>query len=522
MKKLFYTLFIFLTGQAAAQNPNWAEDIAPILFNHCTPCHHTGGLAPFPLITFGDAAAVQLGMQDAVTNRRMPPWPPDPAYVPLAHERLLSAAEITAIDDWVNNGAPSGNLSLAPPPPVYNNGSLLGVADLSLTIPTYTITSPTDIYRCFPMASNLAAQQFITAMEVIPGNPAIVHHVLVYADVGNNTILLDSADPGPGYTNFGGSGSGTAKLIGAWVPGAMPYSLPVNMGISLQANTNIIVQIHYPAGSLGMTDTTKVNFKLSPGPLRDVTIFPVLNHAFTMTNGPLYIPADSIRTFHEQYLVAASSTISVLSVAPHMHLIGKNIISYGVTPVNDTIPFIKIDNWDFKWQGNYSFRKVLKVPGGTTLHAYALYDNTSNNLLNPNIPPQDVWDGESTTDEMMLIYFFFLAYQPGDENIIIDSTVVAGITGPDFGSVIVTPQLYDVYPNPSAESINISFFLPAEEKVSILLTDISGKISGEITDDLYRQGIHELTYDISRLPAGSYQLTLRSGSTMRSKTFVKN
>ncbi len=520
--KHLWLILIFFPAVLKAQSPNWAQDIAPILYSNCTKCHHSGGLAPFALMTYNDAFAVQAGLQDAVVNKRMPPWPPDPSYVLHAHPKLLTQAEITSIDDWVNNGAPSGNLSLAPAPPVYTNASQIPNPDLSLVIPAYTVGSTTDIYRCFPLPSGLTAQQFITSMEVIPGNPAIVHHVLVFADNAVTCLALDSADPGPGYTNFGGPGSNTAKLIGAWVPGAEPYTLPAGLGISLDSATTIIVQVHYPAGSLGMLDTTRMNFKLSPPPMREVSIIPVLNHASTLVNGPLYIAANATKTFHEKYTLPAALDISLLSVAPHMHLIGRNFRSYAVTPSSDTIPFIRINNWDFRWQGNYAFQKVLKVPGGSTLHAFALYDNTSGNLFNPNTPPQPVSAGESTTDEMMLEYFFFLPYQAGDENIIQDSAAVTGIDAPPLLELIQSPQLYDVYPNPSGNVLTIRYCLPVTSSVRLVLTDLQGKTIRVIREEQgIKPGFHAAEVNTAGLAGGTYLLSLEAGGFRKSKSFLK-
>lgn len=523
MKKIIPIILLLNTVILKAQSPDWAIDIAPILYKNCTQCHHSGGMAPFSLMTYNDAFAVQLGMADAVNNRRMPPWPPDPTYLGLAHEKLLTTSEIQSINDWLNTGAASGNLSLAPTPPVYTNGSQLGSPDLSLNIPAYTVSATSDIYRCFPIPSGLSAQQFITAMEVIPGNPAIVHHVLVYADDASTCYSLDSADPGPGYTNFGGPGSATAKLIGAWVPGAEPYSLPATMGISLSANTNIIVQIHYPAGSLNMTDTTQVNFKLSLPPMREVSIFPLLNHSTSLVNGPLAIPANTIKIFHEKFTTNSLLSYSLLSIAPHMHLIAKDIVSYGVTSIGDTIPFIKINNWDFRWQGNYAFRKVQKIPGGITLHAFATYDNTSNNLNNPNTPPQYVSLGESTTDEMMLVYFFFLPYLPGDENIVIDSAAITGVFDPYFRDVIKNPQLYDIYPNPTLENIHIGFYLPQYEELQIILSDLQGRVIANIKEKAsYKSGMYDFDYAVNNLPKGTYLITIQSPHFQKSKSFIKD
>src|SRR6185436_13388896 len=354
MKKILPLVFLLsVFAKVNATNPDWSVDIAPILYAKCTSCHNQNGIAPFSLITYQDAFFYKTDIQTNVNSGMMPPWPPDPNYRHLAHERVLSPAEKSAIDQWVNAGAPQGDSTLAPAQPVYSSAAEITSPDLISRMPDYVVNTTTDLYRCFVMPSGLLSQQYITEIEALPGNRNIVHHILIYEDTSGIPAQLDAADPDPGYTDFGGTGSPSSNLIGVWVPGQSVYRLPVGMGIGMPANTNIVIQIHYPGGITNQTDSTKILFKLSSSLLRNVTITPPLNH-FNLTNGPLVIPPNTTRTFYSQYTIPV--TLSTLSVGPHMHLIGKSIMSYGVTPSNDTIPFINIPEWDFHWQGLYSFR----------------------------------------------------------------------------------------------------------------------------------------------------------------------
>src|SRR3954469_7696064 len=121
MKKLLLPAFVLFSITALlAQTPNWSNNVAPILYSNCTNCHNPNGIAPFSLLSYQDAYAHSSDMKKDVSSHVMPPWPPDPAYRRLAHERILSAAQIQTIVDWVNNGAPSGDTMTAPSKPVYN------------------------------------------------------------------------------------------------------------------------------------------------------------------------------------------------------------------------------------------------------------------------------------------------------------------------------------------------------------------------------------------------------------------
>jgi len=497
-----------------AQTPNFSQDIAPIIYSHCSTCHHQGAIAPFPLMSYHDV--VNNGgyaMLSDVNARIMPPWPPDPNYSHLAHERVLTPNEIQLINDWVNNGEPQGDSTLAPPPPVFPTGSQIGTPDVSVQMEPYVVQSTTDEYRCFVIPSGLTSDQFAKAIEVIPGNRAIVHHVLIFYDTTGNCLQNDLADPGPGYQCFGGSGCGEERLVGIWVPGSQPQFYPQGMGIQLQANGWFVIQVHYAPGSQGQTDSTRVNVKFAnPGFTRPVFLTAPLEHIYTFDpppfNGPLVIPANQVKTFRNHYEVPI--TLSALAVGPHMHLLGQKIKAFGVDPANptDTMKFIDIPKWNFHWQGAYFFPKVRKVPAGTVLHGEATYDNTVNNEDNPNDPPQTVTLGEQTTDEMFLVYFAYTYYLPGDENIVLDSA--AALLGNENNADVTHPY-FEVYPNPSDNETSVYLHPAMAADYALRLYDVQGRAVKEWwTNRKLQDAWLTEQIDVSDVTPGLYFLSLET------------
>ena len=153
-----------------------------------------------------------------------------------------------------------------------------------------------------------------------------------------------------------------------------------------------------------------------------------------------------------------------------MHLIGQSVKSYAIKPNGDTIRFIDIPNWNFHWQGQYYFQRPVIVDGGSTLKAFATYNNTASNTHNPNSPPQTVNLGEATTDEMMLVYFAFTQYQPGDENIIMDSSL---LTTPVGNPSLPIKQL-NIFPNPV--NTYLQFQNPGQHKeAKLTVWDMAGR-----------------------------------------------
>jgi hypothetical protein len=397
--------------------PVWSTDVAPILYDKCTSCHRPGGIGPFSLMSFQDAFDNGSSIEHAVSTGKMPPWTPDTTYQRYVHERTITSQEVSTIQQWVAAGMPSGNLVDAPNPPVYNPASQLDTVSISLRIPTFTVTSNSDVYRNFVLPSGLTQAAYANGIEIVPGNHAIVHHVLVFQDSTNNTINPNST---------GGTGSSASQLIFGYTPGASPLYTPTGTGYRLPANTRIILQMHFAPGSLGQVDSTRINIKLTGGTMRNISVSPLLYHnSPSLVNGPLYIPANTVQSFEERYQVLTGN-YTLLYVFPHMHLIGRSIHSYGLKPVtNDTIPFVRINEWEFHWQDNFIFRNPVKIPNLTNFRAFATYDNTVNNPENPSSPPVNVSLGESTYDEMMLVFFAFMPYQSGDENLVVDRRITA-------------------------------------------------------------------------------------------------
>lgn len=520
MKKILPFLCL-ITGAfyAQAQTPTYNDNVACILYTNCTPCHHSGGIGPFSLMTYADAAPAAFGVQGAVNAGDMPPWPPNPAYNQLAHERVLTQEEIDIINAWVNGGTPEGT-GTPPSPPVYGGNEVITSPDLVIEMESFTNFENTeDLYQCFVIPTGLTEEMYVSGFEVVPGNAEMVHHVLVFADTSDVPAQLDAADPNPGYTGFGGTGSSSSQLIGLWVPGEQPFFYPANMGVKLDAGTNIILQMHYPGGTGGQVDQTKVNFDLFQGNwlTREVFFSSVLDHGLSLTDGPLILPPNQVSTFHNQFTIP-NVDVTLLAVGPHMHLLGKSIKSWAITPTSDNIPLFDIPDWDFHYQGFYQFRQPVKLPANTVLYGEASYDNTASNPNQPSDPPEWVFVGEATTDEMFLIYFAYTIYFPGDENIVIDtSTVKPTFNNCEFNILGIEDELEEnlaIYPNPVAEQL--IFNLPDLDIKAIKLRDAEGQLVSDIdpTDRLI---------DVSKLADGIYLLSVTvEGGTSTRKVVVRH
>lgn len=509
-----------LVVNAMAQSPTWSDDVACIAFTHCAPCHHDGGPGHFELLTYDDGYWWRNEMRDATQARLMPPWPPDPNYRSMAHERVLSQDEIDIIAAWVEAGAPEGDPQNAPPAPVFTTEAQIPAPDITAIMEDYSIPASTsDNYRCFVLPVNNPTDRYITGLEVIPGNTAMVHHVLVYQDATGQAQALDDADIEPGYESFGGIGVNDAKLVGIWAPGASAYFTPPGMGLKLLANADIVIQVHYPSTSSVEVDSTRINLQLAPsGAIRELSLDPLLDHISAITDGPLVIAPNEVDTFHAEFQTPIPGTIT--AIAPHSHLLGKSMKAWAVPPSGESIPLIDIPNWDFRWQGMYSFRHPIFLPQGTMLYCETVYDNTADNPDNPNDPPQWVWLGEATTNEMMLYFFSWTYGFASDENIVVDDSPHMQHyldCVPEFNvgvDEVRAPMPFAAWPSPALDIVTISSPRPGGE---LRLIDLSGRVALR-----QRMTGQSQTIEVSSLARGLYTVEqIGAGATSRTKMLLE-
>lgn len=522
MKKILLLSLITIAfiSQSKSQTPDWSTKIAAIIYSKCSSCHHEGGIGPINLMSYADAVTNSYNLQANVTSKKMPPWPADDACsYPMIADRSLSDDDINSINDWVNNGMPEGDISLAPAPPVFNTNSQLTSIDQTIKLPHYTVQLETDEYRTFVIHSGYDVDQYINQIEVVPGNNAVVHHVLFYYDPTSASYDEDMKDTLAGFsTNGANTPTSSCVMIGGWAPGAQAVILPANMAHMVTANSDFVVEVHYAKGNVGAFDSTKINLKfcsvLNP---RLVNVDPILFHYWPSINATLFIPANTIKTFYEKSISFLNGgDYSLLGVSPHCHLIGKTWSVYMTSPGNaDTTQLLCIPNWDFHWQVGYGFKNLIhwNSSGGYTLRAEATYDNTSNNPNNPNNPPIDISLGESTTDEMMVVFFTYLDYLPGDEDIVLE------------GNVGVNPLLNQssslrLFPNPAVDQLQVSATLPAADfKINVMNT--IGVTMKTIAAATKSNSTYTTNIDVSDLAPGIYFVELNSGTEKVVKKFVK-
>lgn len=208
-----------------------------------------------------------------------------------------------------------------------------------------------------------------------------------------------------------------------YLPGYQPPVYPKAVGgYRLRKNGVFLFNnIHYGPSNKDLFDSSYINVFYRKTPIeRPLTEVQMGTFGISKIEPEFIIPPNQVKTFHTQS--ALPYDISLISVNPHMHLVGKSFLAYAVKPSGDTIPLIRINKWNFRWQYYYTYPHPVKIEKGSVIHVYGTFDNTNNNPDNPFKPPQTITQGNGvesmkTTEEMFQFIFTFMNYKEGDEKL---------------------------------------------------------------------------------------------------------
>lgn len=426
-------------------DPTFHRDIEPLLQKRCQNCHHEGGIGPMPLTAYDSAKLFAPSIARVTAARTMPPWgasSTDECQVQHAYrdDQSLSADEIAMLAKWNELGAPKGDPAAAPKARTMFDAPIVRDPTISMTPEQgWVPTGRQDQYRCFVLDPKVGIPTFVQSVGFRPGNPAVVHHAIVFTDPGRDSPK--KVDESGSYECFGSPGLDDTQILYAWAPGVEPTDLGTQFGYYVPANALLVLQIHYhPSGEPGAPDRSSVDLKFSEN-LPPYAAFLGLIGNFNRTdrdgNGLLAgdddtdgkvefrIPANKAGHVERmKYTLPARfgdfvvPEFRLLTVGAHMHYVGRDMLmeierqapGQG-QPAKECV--LQTPQWNFNWQRAYTFDEPVEraptIKPGDTLHLRCTYDNT---MQNPFVAkalseqaltePHDVFLGESTLDEMCL------------------------------------------------------------------------------------------------------------------------
>ena len=384
--------------------PVFSRDVAPIIFEACTPCHRAGGPGPFSLASYHEVRQRATQVLQVTRSRFMPPWKVDPAIGHFEGQRPVTDAEISLLEEWVAGGTPEGDPALTPGLPAFPDGWLLGTPDLVVTLPTPFVlpADPTDSFRIFAIPIPVSKRAFVRGIEFHPGNPRVVHHANIRVDRTPTSRTLDDADPLPGYD---GLMPRTAEypdghFLG-WTPGQVAPLVGPDLAWTLEPGSDLVVQLHMqPSGAVEQVQPVIGLYLSDRPPVRTPTILRLGSQGIDIP------PGEGRYVIRDAYTLPVD--VDILAIQPHAHYRAKEIIGTATLPDGRTQRVMHIRDWDFRWQHVYRLVQPLALPKGTTLSMEYTYDNSPANVRNPEVPPIRVLWGQRSKDEMGDLWFQLL------------------------------------------------------------------------------------------------------------------
>ncbi|MEX0901413.1 MAG: hypothetical protein WDZ76_01590 [Pseudohongiellaceae bacterium] len=367
------------TARNEHRNISYSDSVAPILMQKCVDCHRPGGIGPWAMTSHTMVQGFSPMIREVILTKRMPPWHADPEVGHFANDISLTIEEEQTLVNWIDAGALRGN---GPDPleavtPIERSW-VLGEPDLIIDLPSFTVPATGVLdYEDFEVPNPLDAPVWVRAVQIIPGDRQAVHHAIA-------TVGPDSAGEGDVLTD---------PQLMTFVPGNEVYEYPTGTGLYIPADSAFYAQMHYTPYGRESSDQTRIGLYFASEEPDHV----LQHHA--IVNQELRIPAN-VDDHEEAACYQVQRDALIYALFPHAHYRGKASSFSFRYPDGSEELVLNSPNYDFNWQRYYKFEEPRHVPAGTMIIHRTVYDNSANNLNNPD-PERVVRWGEQTTEEML-------------------------------------------------------------------------------------------------------------------------
>ena len=405
-----------------AQQPNsinFAEHVAPIIYDNCVECHRPGSIAPMSLLDYETVRAWGPVIKDRVEKRSMPPYFIDKEVGVQSFEddRSLSDQEIATVAAWVDSGSPQGDMNYLPPAPQFEDDVAWTLEDdmgrppdLIIPIPE-PFTVPADgpnWWMTFYSDTGLTEDRWIKAFETKPsaeGYP-VVHHAVT---------SMEFPDGGGGFLSEYALGK-TADIN------------PPGTGQLIKAGTRLNWNVHYAASPDGLDRTDRTRLALWFLPEGEDPEHELIR-SHMADNEDLDLPGgeERIRTDGYEYL---DKNIRITAFQPHLHNLGTRQCIEVIYQDNRR-QTLSCADWDFGWHIAYNYSEEVQplIPKGSMIHVTSWFNNSKSN---PWAGDSRNWVGfgQRSTDDMSFSWISY--YELTDDEY--DEAVAERHAGFEVGS----------------------------------------------------------------------------------------
>lgn len=366
---------------------SYEKEIAPILAENCATCHRDGGIAPFAL----DGSAMAQGwspmIREVLMTKRMPPGQVDPHVHSFKNGRTLAIEDTRKLIEWIESGSPIDGASDGSTDPLAqlswpeSKWVIGSEPDLIVKIPAQEVpaTGVVDYVRIKVPVVGLETDRWLRASEFIPGDRTVMHHAT-------------------GTFQGGGlRGGNDVAVLNRYVPGSEPRLEPPNTGGLVKKDAVIDMTLHYTTSGREAIDESEFGLWFYPEDVvpeerlsaQMVGVFP---------GGWEDIPPHS-KNFEMSNSFTLPEDANIYSYHPHMHFRGKDLRMFADYPDGTREELINIAKYSYAWQLTYELEEPIFMPKGTKITSIGHFDNSTQNLANPD-PTRAIPWGEQSWDEM--------------------------------------------------------------------------------------------------------------------------
>lgn len=443
---------IAFAAASAHSNLSYEKDIAPIIAENCAECHREGGIAPFAMDSNLAVQGWSPMIREVVMTKRMPPGQIDNKVGrKMKNEMNLSDEEMQKLVHWINAGATVDSTNDPLTALVWPETKFtLGEPDLIVRVPPQTIPATGVVdYMNIPVDLGLEKDVWIRGSEVVPGEPAVLHHIIttvVPPEGGPNMqeILLevmaklppDRAQALRAKLFAAGVASGTSGIveifnefpeidvgaflgggtdpdmasIAGYAPGNSVSLNPPGVGGLLKAGTKLDLQMHYTTSGKESVDATEIGIYFYPeGEIPKERMSGGVANDFKIR-----IPAQA-KDHEMQITLNVPQEAELYSLMPHMHFRGKRMKFVAKYPDGSEELLLSVPAYSFNWQLAHELEEPLLVPAGTQIVATGAFDNSSQNNFSPDPNSEVIW-GEQSWEEMFMGFYNWKYTDQGGED----------------------------------------------------------------------------------------------------------
>lgn len=344
------------------------EHIQPLFRFYCGGCHVSEGIAPMSLLTYKEAYPWAESIKEQLLADSMHPWYDDESFGIFTQGQRMTARQLDMIVDWATGGTPEGVQNPISSYPIQAVEWSLGMPDLLLSMPTPTLIDANSWEKTLDiiLPTGLEEERWLTAIDLKPGYPGMVHNAIVYLTKNTSNLVPESNTDIP-----------ADQILGTWVPGQIG-SMAEDTAYHLPANAQLTLRIYYRKTwrdeGIEQSDQSVLGLYFASQPPQQTIHTLVLQQIQEIQEETDIIRM--VQTF--------ARDIVLNGIMPVMSSAGQSVRIEVETPDRKKIGMLRIVQYDQAWPIRYDFKEPVYVPRGSRIIITGTYRTEDQETTNSN------------------------------------------------------------------------------------------------------------------------------------------